>query len=219
MGLINVTQYDQTPGQMGDANQINSAFSTIQTVINGNLEDVNIKTAAAIAASKIVRDTDPTLSANSDANIASQKAVKAYADAISSSLNPGPWTSAPPTWTGLTVGNGTNTGRYTQLGKSVTYETLLTLGSTSSVTGPVTMSLPANSRVYANGWQEIGNCTLPSYPNSYTGGIVGVYVDGTKIAIKWASLSPHDLFDLGSAIPFTWVTGGKLWTQYIYEAA
>lgn len=53
MGTINITQYDQTPGAQGDANQINSAFSAIQTVINGNIEDVNIKAGAAIAASKI----------------------------------------------------------------------------------------------------------------------------------------------------------------------
>lgn len=86
MGTINITQYDQTPGAMGDANALNSAFSTIQTAFNGNIEDVNIKAAAAIAASKIALDTDGTLAANSNTVIASQKAVKAYADAITAGL-------------------------------------------------------------------------------------------------------------------------------------
>jgi hypothetical protein len=54
-------------------------ISTVQTVINGNIDDANIKAGAAIASSKL--------------------ATGIYAD-------------APPTWAGLTVGNGTNTGRY-----------------------------------------------------------------------------------------------------------
>ena len=53
MGTIDITQYDQTPSQMGDANQINSALSTIQAVINGGLENVNIKAAAGIDGAKI----------------------------------------------------------------------------------------------------------------------------------------------------------------------
>ena len=79
---INVNQYAPVTGVVSDATKITSALAVIQAIINGGLENEHIKTAAGIAASKIVRDTDATLAANSDTVIPSQKAVKAYADAI-----------------------------------------------------------------------------------------------------------------------------------------
>jgi len=139
MGNINVTQYNQTPGAMGDANQINSAFLTIQTVINGDIEDANIKAAAAIAASKIVRDTDGTLAANSDSNIPSQKAVKTYADAITNSLGGTmAWTPyTPATITGWTSTPGELDFSYLCLGTKTVVVNVHALGT---VTNAVTTS-------------------------------------------------------------------------------
>ena len=54
-------------------------------------------------------------------------------------------TSWTPTFTGLTVGNGTVVAEYQQFGKVVFFYIQFTLGSTSVVTGDVYFSLPVGT--------------------------------------------------------------------------
>jgi hypothetical protein len=54
-----------------------------------------------------------------------------------------PWTAWTPTITGFTVGNGTVAGRYLKSGRNLDLELFITFGSTSAVTGSLSMSLPA----------------------------------------------------------------------------
>ena len=57
----------------------------------------------------------------------------------------GVWTSFTPSYTQLSVGNGTISGFYTVINKMLFVQTSFTLGSTSSVgAGPVTLTLPAS---------------------------------------------------------------------------
>lgn len=58
------------------------------------------------------------------------------------------WSSFVPTWTGLTLGNGTSAGTYQQLGKWVVFKGKLTCGSTTNTTGtgnPIYCDLPVNA--------------------------------------------------------------------------
>ena len=55
----------------------------------------------------------------------------------------GSWTTFTPTWTNFTLGNGTvDRAAYEQIGRSVDVYVRVTLGSTSSVTGAITLTLP-----------------------------------------------------------------------------
>jgi len=56
---------------------------------------------------------------------------------------PGAWTTYTPTNSGITLGNGTQTARYTKIGKTVFVSYRLVLGSTSSLSGSVTVGLPS----------------------------------------------------------------------------
>lgn len=60
-----------------------------------------------------------------------------------------PWTAYTPALTGITLGNGTITGRYAAAGKLILWSAKLTLGTTSSVTGNLTIGLPVACRVLA----------------------------------------------------------------------
>jgi hypothetical protein len=128
------------------------------------------------------------------------------------------WTSYTPTWTNITVGNGTNTGEYLRIGKMVIVKVSLTFGSTTSFTGSyVQVSLPFNADTF--------------YANN--GGVImfdvgsGVYngfswnTDATKMNIQ--AINTNNLYalsaDIGSTIPFTWTTNDILTAQFIYEAA
>src|SRR4051812_17325123 len=59
-------------------------------------------------------------------------------------------TSYTPTTTGITLGNGTVTGRYRQVDKEVEFICQFTFGSTSAVTASPTFTLPATA--LTTGW-------------------------------------------------------------------
>jgi len=54
----------------------------------------------------------------------------------------GAWTAWTPTITGFTVGNGTVAGRYRKVGHDLELNLFITFGTTSAVTGTLSMSLP-----------------------------------------------------------------------------
>ena len=71
-----------------------------------------------------------------------------------------PWQSWTPTWTNVTVGNGTVVAAYGQIGKTVHFRLRFTLGSTSSISGTVVFSLPVTAVAELSSGQgyEIGIC-------------------------------------------------------------
>lgn len=54
----------------------------------------------------------------------------------------GLWTAWTPTWSGVTLGNGTSSGRYQLTPGGLVVRAQLSLGSSSSVSGQVTLVLP-----------------------------------------------------------------------------
>ena len=59
------------------------------------------------------------------------------------------WTTYTPTNSGITVGNGTQTARFSEVGKIVCVSYKFTLGSTSSVSGGVNVGLPSTNNSVA----------------------------------------------------------------------
>jgi hypothetical protein len=55
------------------------------------------------------------------------------------------WQTFSPTWTNLSVGNGTVIARYAQIGKTTFFTIALLFGSTTSISGSVSASLPVNA--------------------------------------------------------------------------
>lgn len=60
-----------------------------------------------------------------------------------------------PTWTGVTLGNGTSTGSYQVTGKMMFVRAALAFGSTTSVTGTVSVNIPTGYTSAAAGDQNI----------------------------------------------------------------
>lgn len=56
------------------------------------------------------------------------------------------WASWTPTWTNITVGNGTLVAKYGQFGKLVFFRLHLTFGSTTAVSGNSAFSPPRYSK-------------------------------------------------------------------------
>jgi len=148
-------------------------------------------------------------------------AIQSLADGIDTSTGKGliAWQSYTPTFTNFVLGNGTITlAKYCQIGKTVTVKLFVTLGSTSSVSGRIGISLPVTS-VNDNIDRTIGTAGL------LAGGVSGtgfVAIGTTTRADLYALLASGTYVtntNISSLIPGTWAAASTFSCQFTYEAA
>ena len=129
------------------------------------------------------------------------------------------WTSYTPTWTNLTVGNGTNNFAYKQIGKTVFVRGDFIFGSTSSISGGVSFTLPVTSIAY-NGEHSFGICQLgDSGTADYFGAIYYVATSKGLIRVINSAGTYSTWAGISSTVPFTWTTGDVIRFHLYYEAA
>lgn len=134
----------------------------------------------------------------------------------------GAWTTWTPTWSNLTVGNGTLTAKYVRIGRTIHWYMKFTLGSTSAVGTDPTFSLPVQaSGLYSTigtdllgtGWiLDTGTANFQAFPFWLTSttarlsvwGAAGTFVNGVGIT---------------ATSPMTWTTGDAFAFFGTYEAA
>lgn len=131
---------------------------------------------------------------------------------------PGPYLSWTPSWTNLTVGNGTlNYAKYIQIGKTVHFRVRFTFGSTTSVSGLIGFSIPIN--LHADYAAVTDTISMTGQLNDATGSRWVPYV-------TWGSSSRLDVYTLlagdtlgttSSTAPFTWTTSDQIMVLGTYE--
>lgn len=164
MGVISVSLPGD--GQTADVADYNTPINTIVTEINGNLDNANIKSAAAIATSKLASDAGIIAAMLGTAAITPVKLMSGTGSTWS-------WATWTPTWTNLSVGNGTVTARYVQTGKTVDCFIRLVVGTTTSITGTVSFTLPVTAASsYASSQVSAG---VLHYDDVGTAGYVGTF--------------------------------------------
>lgn len=130
MGTVSVSL--PSDGSTADVSDYNTPITTIVNEMNGNIDNANIKSAAAIDFAKIAGGSSSAL---------------------------GAWQDWTPTLTGITIGNGTVVAKYIQIGKTVHFRLSITFGGTSSASGGIAVTLPVTSATYlAN--TPIGTATM-----------------------------------------------------------
>jgi hypothetical protein len=123
----------------------------------------------------------------------------------------GSWTSWTPSGrTGLTVGNGSETAKYTQIGKIVYFLYDFVLGSTSAIGASfVQVALPKSNT--NDVW--FGNANyLDAGVANYVGNI---QITGGFFILKYTDTASN----ITSTSPFTWGTGDSLRVTGFYEVA
>jgi hypothetical protein len=123
-----------------------------------------------------------------------------------------------PTFTGFTKGNATIIARYAQSGKGVNVFVDVTLGSTSSVTGGITVSLPVTAASDALGSR--GVCGIVDTGVYTRQGVAFVETTTTallKVIATSAAFGIED--DISATSPMTWVSTDKFNFTLTYEAA
>lgn len=132
----------------------------------------------------------------------------------------GAWQSWTPTWTNLTVGNGTVTARYTHIGKLYHFNLVFTLGSSSSVGTFASFSLPATavtSAAQAGIVHFIVNDVGIANYDSSSEIASGATSVGTVISLTNGTWSNTN--GVTSTTPMTWASGDSIRAHGWYEAA
>ena len=169
--------------------------------------DIIVASAADTAARLAVGTNGQVLTAASGEATGLQWATPTSADV---------WAAYVPTWTNLTVGNGTLTGRYVQVGDTVHFMARLTWGSTTSITpaSAVRVSVPVAA---ASGFYVVSAYYLDTGTRHYVGNALIGEVDANS-----ASLHEPGTVASGSVAataPFTWTTNDVMVIGGTYEAA
>ena len=131
----------------------------------------------------------------------------------------GGWQAYTPTWTASTtnpaIGNGTLTGRYTQLGKTCIGSIWLLMGSTTTYgSGAWALGLPftaANAGVRYSGTWIIIDPGVANYS-----GTLFIIPDQNKIGV-FVRDGYSNYFS--STVPYTWGSGDHLGLSFTYEIA
>jgi hypothetical protein len=125
------------------------------------------------------------------------------------------WSSFTPSWTNLTVGNGTVVGASLQINKTTLYRVTLTFGSTTSIAGNVSLALPFTKHSDQSGVVGQVQC----FDASPSGSWLGVHAASGPVRVFTVSGSYITWTTITSAIPFTWTTSDVLVINGCYEAA
>jgi hypothetical protein len=137
------------------------------------------------------------------------------------------WATAPgfnfttwtPTFSDLTLGNGSYTARYAQNGKFTYFELAINLGSTSSVAG-IIFSLPATPKT---GSADVYHTVYGTArrPGSFTTSIpVELRTNGNAVCKTMVVNGDYPEFgNVSSTAPFTWSSTSTIFLSGEYEAA
>ena len=133
------------------------------------------------------------------------------------------WAAWTPTWTNLTVGNATQTARYSQSGKTVFFSLKLVLGSTSSVGASPNFTFPVAA---ASTTAAQASVVQVFYLDANIAMFLGASDPRNRTTTTCRITTPSGTVqlqeqdrELSSTIPFTWVATDTIWVSGMFEAA
>jgi hypothetical protein len=130
----------------------------------------------------------------------------------------GGWTTWTPTWTNLTVGNGTVVARYQQIGKTVNYYLQFTMGSTSSVTGRIIWTTPLTpNQSFANGLGY--GIIVDSGVGGFVAGLGGWSATQAYLAAGNATGTYSAETATSATVPMTWAVNDFFFVNGSFEVA
>jgi hypothetical protein len=172
-------------------------------------------------------DTTVTVAAGSDYSLSNTTISSPAYSYVSTPQGFPTWFNFTPSFTNLTVGNGTLVARFTMQGKLVTTRIKLTWGSTTSASGIMEFSPAVNlNSDYAGQEYLMGLATAMNVGVSVWAGVVKALSTSllTFTAMQPNSSAPTYVLansgnDWTATIPFSWTNGSILFAQYSYESA
>ena len=194
--------------------------------------DMNISagTGVPVFATTVTRDAafggagEKTLAEGQLCYLESTDVVQYYSGSSWNSVGATDWAAWTPTWANLTVGNATQTARYSQSGKTVFFWLKLVLGSTSSVGTQPTFTWPTALPASTDAAQSA--LTKVVYLDASAQIVLGATdprASTTALTKLNAPTGTVQLQDqdraVNSTTPFTWTTSDTIWVMGSYEGA
>lgn len=128
------------------------------------------------------------------------------------------WSDWDPVFTNLVVGNGTRTARFCLVGKMVFYRLVLVFGSSTTISGPVSLIVPTELATYGGaGAAPIGDGSC--YDVSVGNVVAAVHQTNGRINSLTVAGSNVICGAINATSPFTWATGDELSVTGVYEMA
>jgi hypothetical protein len=149
-------------------------------------------------------------------------AIRTLGSAIDTSVGTGllAWTSYTPTLTNITLGTGgTSDFHYAKLGKCVFVRGIITLGTSGTVTGANTVTLPVTASSDYGVGVPMGMVIFTNNSAYYPGTVFSLSTTGFRLLATNAAGTIAVTSDPTSTSPFTWASGHKFLMNFNYEAA
>jgi hypothetical protein len=128
----------------------------------------------------------------------------------------GAWTAWTATYGNITVGNGTATARYQQIGKTINFRYNLTFGSTTSITGNAHFFLPVTPLYDTPCSIVVRDNGVAFYPMTGMLFASGGYCD---IVVGNASGTYVTQSQVTASVPVALATGDNIYVSGTYEVA
>lgn len=203
---------DTTKNIAFEASGITTATTRTITMIDEDLTIVGLTNSQTLTNKTL---TTPTIGSFTNATHNHQSAAGGGLLDLAS-IDTTAWSSWTPTWTNLTIGNGTNSWKYRQIGKSVFFRGVTIFGTTTTMgTGP-TFTLPTTSVAVPNTNMQI--CTLKLYNGSGNWNGEGNWATTTTCLLQYWD-SNNNTGGITSTVPGTWATNWGVFAQGFYETA
>jgi len=188
------TNNNVASGDVVRASDHNTQGANIAAVVNGNIENDNIDASAAIASSKLAGLNATAFSGWQD------------------------WT---PTYTSFSLDNGTVVAKYVQQGKAVHFSITITLGSGSTVSSNMRISLPvtANDNINSSTPIALGRMLDSSASTSVMATLEWESTTTMQVVALTADAAYIGVASTTADIPFTWATNDTMQFTGTYEAA
>ena len=214
---------------MGANAQTSVPLFVANSVLTAAQQNISAATGVPVFATTVTRDaafggSNKVLAEGQLCYLESTDVVQYYTGAAWASVGATDWAAWTPSWQNLTVGNATQTARYSQSGKTVFFWLKLVLGSTSSVGTQPTFTWPTALPASTDAAQSA--LTKVVYLDASAQIVLGATdprASTTALTKLNATTGTVQLQDqdraVNSTTPFTWTTSDTIWVMGSYEGA
>lgn len=175
-----------------------------------------------VVSSAFSTNTTITVTGGSDYSLANAAITSPFYSYMSSPQGWPVWFNYTPTVANFTTGNGTITGMFKLTDQEVFGYTTITLGSTSSVTGALTVSVPiTGNTMYSTlgpwplGWMWMEDFGVSNYQALIRFATSNTLMTLSVLGTASTYLSPSGAVD--ATHPFTWGTDDRITAEWRYR--
>lgn len=117
------------------------------------------------------------------------------------------WNSYTPSWTNLTVGNGTQSAIYRYIDGGIWVKGILTFGTTTSISGTISQTIPNSETSKSTGYNVGGLSVVDTGTQVYAGAIVAA---ASATTMSFIHGETGNSGAVNATNPMTWTTGDIL---------